>query len=144
MPSAPCFNYYPRVASSWLCLKATLIPWTSAVEPVLPWCLWWLYLGTINSAWPTWTPLLRSNSWCLSKWDNLDPLAQARNSGVVVLLQPSHINWLARSMELPCHRNTISLATSLVSHMMGTRSSFSPWRWPFLTGLSYLSHQRLT
>lgn len=156
--SLQCFMYHPNAASTWLCTKPVLAPWVPApdLEPVLAWCPLvsvprapWTQYGqpklllpesvvTISANEPTLFGLPKPETW----W----------GVGRLILFSPSlpRSSWLARRMELPFHRNTISLPLLVFpsrghwkSPLATTGSGLFPLGWVVSfksPGLMYVKH----
>lgn len=111
--SPQCFMYYPRDTSTWPCLKSVLTSWAPApdVEPLLSWC------SLVTVPWAPWTqhvqPKLLLPDPGETIWANGLTVTQLPEPDAWDLyFSPSlpRSSWLARGMELPFQRNTISLA----------------------------------
>lgn len=156
--SLQCFRYHPNAASTWLCLKPILASWVPApdLEPVLAWCPLvsvprapWTQYGqpklllpepvvTLSANEPTLFGLPKPETW----W----------GVGRLILFSPSlpRSSWLARRMELPFHRNTISLPLLVFpsrghwkSPLATTGSGLFPLGWVVSfksPGLMYVKH----
>lgn len=164
--SLQCFRYHPNAASTWLCTKPVLAPWVPApdLEPVLAWCPLvsvprapWTQYGQPKLLLPEPVVTLSANEPTLfGKWANIVRIAQARNLvggvGRLILFSPSlpRSSWLARRMELPFHRNTISLPLLVFpsrghwkSPLATTGSGLFPLGWVVSfksPGLMYVKH----